>query len=309
MRDLKVNQPYRLVGTVFGASVDSNFWTVATSGAGSASGVATALATVTSGTANSGYGKITSVRSARFLFAHPLLFRGAFRLTALTKAGTTRAWGAVSLSTVTPQNGVYFSVNESDVLSVNYVSGGSVTSIASSSFNVVPNYTMDTNVHAYEIVYFTMGIWFYIDNVLVHKVTPETSVLFQTLDTPINFWSTNSAGGTTSASLECWNAVIISLGRELTSLTSKYQAGTTAGVNYKTGSGVVHGLVISAVSNNATITLYDNTAASGTILFASGAMAANTDPFLLGFDEGLPFTTGLTLVISAANCTVTTIYE
>lgn len=309
MRDLKTVMPIRLVGTTYRASIDANFWTAATSGAGSAATISNAVGTVTSGTANSGYGQISSVRVARFIFAHPLQFRGIFKLSATTTAHNTVYFGAYSVSTTTPQNGVYFSVDQNGLLSVNCVSGGTPNSVSSGSFNGdVSEYALDTNAHAYEIIYFTAGAWFFIDDVLIHKFTPISSILYQSLNVGINYSSVNDASGTTSRSLECWNAIIQRLGRDLTAPTSKYQTGTTAGLTLKIGSGDLHGIVISNVTNNAVVTLYDNTAASGTVLFNSGPMTNNTTPFSVNF-WGIPFFTGLTLVISAANCDVTIAYE
>ena len=62
------------------------------------------------------------------------------------------------------------------------------------------------------------------------------------------------------------------------------------------------------VVDNAQVVLYDNTAASGTILWDSGTMGSQTIPFDINF-HSLPFSNGLTLVISAANCNVLVIYE
>lgn len=93
-----------------------------------------------------------------------------------------------------------------------------------------------------------------------------------------------------------------------TAILSKYQAGITTGVTIKTGAGRLSGVVISGVEVGSVITLYDNTAASGTVLWASGIMAANSIPIALDF-KNLPFSTGLTIVISAANSNATIIYE
>ena len=99
------------------------------------------------------------------------------------------------------------------------------------------------------------------------------------------------------------------MGELITSPASDYQSGTTAAKILKYGAGMVNELAISGVANNSVITLYDNTAASGTILYSTGAMPANTTPFVISFEKGLPFFTGLTLVISGASSTVTTLYE
>ncbi len=309
MRDFKVTEPFRLVGTALGASIDAIFWAAINNGAGSASGVASALATMSSGTANNGYGQISSVHKAAFEFAHPLQFRAAIRITDTTVAECTRRWGAFTVSTVTPQNGFYFEMDEGGVLSVNHVSGTSVTKVSSGAFNGdVSTYTMDTDVHACEIVFFTMGAWFYCDNTLIHTFIPTTALLAQTNDVNIVITSANSASGTTSGTIECWNAIIIQLGKEITNPVSFYQAGTVAAKVLKTGSGTLHNLAVSAVVQNAAITLYDNTAAAGTILWASGAMAARIIPFNIDL-HGVPFYTGLTLTVATQSANATVIYE
>ena len=71
---------------------------------------------------------------------------------------------------------------------------------------------------------------------------------------------------------------------------------------------MVSGILLSAIGNNSAITLYDNTAASGTVLWASGAMPNNTVPISL-VPLVLPFQIGLTLVIATATSNVVTMYE
>lgn len=65
---------------------------------------------------------------------------------------------------------------------------------------------------------------------------------------------------------------------------------------------------MSGVAQNSRVIFYNNTAASGTILWDSGAMGAQTQPFSLDMGH-LPFDIGLTLVISGANSNVTVVYE
>jgi hypothetical protein len=314
-RDLKVCEPFRLVGAVFGAANDTNFWTVSNSGTlGAAAAVANGIATLESGTANSGYGQIVSVRSARFMSAHPHLFRGNIRLTATTAANNTRRWGSLTVSTTTPQNGFYFEVSGAGALSVNHVSGASVTTVASGSFNGdVPEYTLDTSVHSYEIIYVLMSARFYIDNVLIHTFTPTTARLTETLHLQAVATTSNSASGTADGILEVWSMTIVRLGRATTQSTSKFQAGATAGVVCKLGAGQLHSMIISNVTNGAIVTVYDNTTATGTVLWTSGALvqSAQLNPNILSlnFSEGIPFYTGLSFAITGAACNLLMVYE
>lgn len=115
--------------------------------------------------------------------------------------------------------------------------------------------------------------------------------------------------GQTNNTLTCRVASIYRLGALETQPTSYWHAvGQTAGVVLKYGAGNLHGLSISAVSNNAAITLYDNTAASGTVIWASGSLGAQTLPFDVSL-HNIPFSTGLTLVVATANAAVFVAYE
>jgi len=302
IRDLKVCEPSKMVGTKFGASIDANFWTASSSGTGAASGVSNGLATLASGTDNSGYAQLRTVRICRFSFTQPLQFRAGIRIPTVAVALNTRNWGAYTDTSRVPQNGVYFSLSETGVLSVNCVKAATPSSVASGSFNGdVSEYTVDTNFHFYEIIYFTAGAWFYIDGVLIHHFSLTSATLYNSLDNPVNMTSINTVAGVTSGVIECCNAAIVKLGKNINYPASKYQAGTTAGVNAKIGSGLVHSLTISGVVNNSVITLYDNTAASGTVLWSSGAMSNQTIPFSINFGIGIPFFTGLSFDIAAAN--------
>lgn len=297
-----VSDMWRLCGATFGSAIDTNFWTATTSGAGSSASVSAGKASCVSGTANSGYGQILSSVNSRFIFGHPQRFRGIFRLTATSVANNTRRWGAFSVSTNTPQNGVYFEVSAAGALSVNCVSGGSVSTVASGAFNgSVASYTMDTNAHAYEIFYFTASAKFVIDGVLIHTFVPTTAVLYQDLNAPISFASINSAGGTTSGTLECWNATILRLGLDVTVGQFRSIAGAQT-VTMKTGPGTLQKIVINANAGSS-ITVYDNTAGSGT------QIAAIVPNQICTLDYDAPFTTGLTIVSVGAGCAFTVVYE
>ena len=97
--------------------------------------------------------------------------------------------------------------------------------------------------------------------------------------------------------------------RLLTQPTSKYQSGTTESrVILKYGAGSLHGVVLSGIVNNSVVTLYDNIASTGTTVWSSGEMGAQTIPVSLDM-KGLPFYTGLTLTVTAANSNALVIYE
>lgn len=292
--DLRVAQPYRLTGTAFGSAIDTNFWTAVNSGTASAAGVAVGMATLASGTANSGYGQISTVRVGRFIFDHTNNCRCIVRIPELTKANCTRRWGAFTLTgTTAPLDGFYFSLSGTDVLSVNCIAnGGTPTSVASGSFNgSVASYAVDTNAHVYEIHYLIAGIFFFIDGVLIHTFKPTTVLLAQNMHHNFVATAINSAGGTVSGTIELWAGMILRLGRNVS--TSKFFNITTASTNVlKLGPGTLRRIIINKAAGT-TITIYDNTSAASPIIGVIGN-PANNNPLTLDYD--LDFQTGLTIV-------------
>jgi hypothetical protein len=312
-KSMQMAQPYRLVGTTFGTAIDANFWLATTGGgAGSASGVASGIATIASGTASgaTGFGKLTTTRSARYIVNNPHRYFGIMRVTSVAVANCLqRAWGPVVLSGVTPQNGAYFSIDTAGIVSCCTVSNTSITAVASGAFNGdLGFYTLDTNAHAFEIVFYELAAYFLIDDVLIHTIRPTTAVLYQTATTPIGIWSVNDGTGGTSGEVQCWNSSIERLGHDRTSPASSYFAGAVAGRVLKTGAGVLRSLVWSALTNNSTITIYDNTAASGTIIFAANTGNIDLPTSSVDFKE-LSFLIGMTVVTTGATLKATIIYE
>jgi hypothetical protein len=241
------------------------------------------------------------------MFAHPLKFRAAIQLTSVAVThSAARLWGPLTVSTITPTNGAYFSVDAAGVLSLNYVSNGVVaTPITSGNFNGdVSQFILDTNVHAYEIIYYTMGIWFIIDGILIHQITPAAAVLYRTLDTPITIISANDGTGGTSGTIVCWNAVILRLGRDLTAPTTGRITGNAATYTFKTGSGILQRMVFNNTSGT-NITIYDGTGGAGTVLGIITTATAS-----LGvWDMQYPFYTGLSMVTTGNSLDATIVYE
>ena len=83
-----------------------------------------------------------------------------------------------------------------------------------------------------------------------------------------------------------------------------YQSGTTAGVTVKNGAGILHTLTISTPVASSVITLYDNTAASGTVITVITLPATLLEgPMTLHYD--VAFNTGLELVVATGASVVT----
>ncbi len=313
IRDLRVAEPYRVAGALFeGTTIDSNFWTSTVSGAGAANTQANGLLTTASGTANSGYGQIQSVRRGRFIFAHPMIVRFAARIPTIVVALNTRRWGAYTVTAApTPTDGFWFELSAAGVLSVVCGNAGTPSSVASGSFNgeIGPSYTLDTNVHAFEIHFFVMQAQFYIDGRLLHTFSPTTANLSSLYTLPVTWASENGAAGVTSGTIEVWATNLVRVGRDLTAPTSYYFAnGQSTGVILKRGPGVVHGVTIGQATNNAVIQLYDALSNGGTP-FATWVVPNNAIIPVNMTGLEIPFYSALTLEVKTQNAGVTVIYE
>lgn len=303
--EMKVITPYRLVGASFiGTTLDTNFWTASTGTGGSAS-IASGQLTISTGTTADNVVSVASNRSARYIGGSANRFRCVLQAPDTGVADNTRRWGAF-----TSTDGCFFQITGT-TFSIVTRKASNDTVVSNGSFNGTitgSSITVTTGVHIYEIEWNNSRVYFFRDSILIHTVTATDATWTSTLTLPVRIENFNTGGSTTNVLLYIRSSVISRLGKESTQPTSKYQSGTTAGLVLKYGAGNLHGIVISGVANNSNVTLYDNTAASGTVLWSSGAMGAQTIPFPVPF-WNKPFSTGLTLVIANANCNVDVVYE
>ncbi len=306
---LAVDQTIRLIGPQFvGSTIDNQFWTLANNGTVSGAALAAGLVTLTSGTDNSGSGSLLSVQHARFLFVNPNEFRMIARVTDATVADCTRRWGATIITAGSPltlDNGFYFSLDGVGALSINYkTTGDGATSVASGAFNGdVSTYVVDTNAHAYEILYFEAKIWFIIDTVLIHSVAATTAKLTDDFNLHITAESVNSGSGTTSGVLEVFASSILRIGSPSTiPIFANLLANATTVL--KRSGGKLHRITVNKFGANSVITVYDNTAASGTLIATISSSVEQ------GFEYDCEFQDGLTIVIAGGTASdITVVYD
>ena len=86
-----------------------------------------------------------------------------------------------------------------------------------------------------------------------------------------------------------------------------YTSGTTAGVAVKASPGFIHSITITSALTTAVITVYDNTAASGPVVFQHTEVTGNLGVACVILD--CVMTTGIELVIATANANVTITYR
>lgn len=304
MGEMRVVVPYRLVGTSFSGSVlDTNFWT-SSLGTGGTATVANAQCTLATGTTANNATSLQTVRTARYVGGSSNRYRSVIRIPDGGTANNTRKWGAFDGT-----DGAYFQL-AGTTLSVVTIKGGSPTAVASGSFNgdLGAEYSLGANATTYEIYWTNSKVYFVIGGMTLHTISASAATWANTLHLPSRIENTNSGGSTTNISIEIRVATISRLGQAQTQPTSKYQSGTTAGIICKTGAGTLHGAIISGVSNNSVVTIYDGTTVGGTVIWSSGSMGANTTPIPIDF-KAIPFFTGLFFTITTANSNFFISYE
>jgi hypothetical protein len=169
---------------------------------------------------------------------------------------------------------------------------------------------MDTNAHAYEIVYFLGSAQFFIDNVLIHTfrpgdgVIPTGTMLSAVFTLPFTAHAIQT-GANPSAVLNVWAGMILRLGRVEVAPLFKNLTATLAAA--KTGPGTLRTVTFNSWTTGCTVTLYDNTTAAApiiaTIAPTNGAgTSAVQQPFTLNY--GIDFYTGLSVAISGT-CNIT----
>jgi hypothetical protein len=302
MDELRVVNPVRLIGTTFiGTVLDNNFATGIITNGGTVTQGGCQLTLSTNTTAN-GSAVVQSVRTARYVGGSSNRIRAVIRLPDTGTVNNVRKWGCFSST-----DGAYFKISGT-TLSVCTLKTSNETSVASASWNGT-SFTLDTNVHTYEIYYTNSKVYFVIDGILRHTVSALTTTWSDTTNLPLRMENVNSNDSVTNVTIEVRVASIYRLGNIETQPTSYYYPiGQTAGTQLKIGAGNIHSLVILNAVNGAVITLVDSVSATTPVIIATGALTAKTDPVEIDM-HSVPFFNGLRLIVSSANASCWIAYE
>jgi len=304
---LKTYEASQIVGESFeGDVLDTKFWSAIVANGGTVTQDGQ-IDLETNTTAN-GTAQADSVRKARKIPGTVGQFRSVGQFSTIGEADNVRTIGISNFGTRgVDESGAWFKL-DGTTFKIVTSSGGTETEVSSGNFNGdVSEYTLDTNIHRFAIDYTSYVVKFWIDGVLIHKVLSTDAFWTDSLTLGIRATNVNSNDNTTNNKLHFQLLTILRLGQLRTAKAYNYE-NTTGTYILKYGAGAVQGLAISNVTNNSVITLYDNTAASGDILWNSGDLAANALPFNIPL-YGIDFFTGLTLSITGADADVTVVYE
>ena len=296
---------YRLIGSTFQlAALDSNFWTPSI-GTGGTTPVADGELTLNTGTTANNAVSVVSTDSARYIGGTSNRMHSLIRLPdGNTATNNTRRWGIYDAN-----HGAFFQV-VNGVFSVGTRLNGTDTLVSNGSFNGVEGLTITLGALLLEcdIVYSVDEVWFYLGERVLHSSVFHTANWTASYTLPLTLENTNTGGSTIDVALICRHSCVSRQGNPATQPRGVFQQGTTAGITMKTGAGNLDAVAISGVVNNSVVTLYDNTAASGKVIWTSGAMSNNTFPFDVPMGK-ITFSIGLTLVISGAACNALVKYE
>lgn len=305
MNQMKIAPTVRLVGSSFvGNTIDSNFWTAVTSSAAAIT-QSNGEITLRTQTIANGSCSLQSVRQGRYVGGSSNLYRSITQTDNATGVtANTRRWGPFSET-----DGAFFQLSGS-AFSVVTRKSGSDTVVGSSSFNTNA-FTLDTNVHTYEIYWTNSKIYFTIDDILRHKISADSSTWTQTVTLPIRMENINYNGITTDIQLKTRVSTISRLGEAYTRPQWKNLAASSATpIVLKYGAGTLHTITVNTNgANGNALTIYDAVSATNQVAIIN---TANTNVSFVSYGiSGLDFYYGLTVVLNggATPANVTIVYE
>ena len=292
---LKTSHAVRTAGTAFsGTTKDTNFWTETVTGSGTVTQSGQIILS-TGTTANSTAAYVTVFRARHVAgTANELKFTG--RLSTALQADNVRRCGVYDTN-----DGFFFQVNGT-TFGVGSRKGAADTIVNSGSFNGNwgDSLIIDTTMGNFVIWYYEKAALFFVNGRLLHTIQATTASLTNTLSFPVRMENINSNGNVTDNGFEILVASIVRFGDLHTS--PKYSfIGTNATAVLKYGAGILHRITVT--DNSGTLSVYDNTAASGTVI---ASIDASKTVGTMEFDAA--FSLGLT-VVSAGTPSMTVIYE
>jgi hypothetical protein len=296
----------RIAGSLFGTTLDPALYTTTLANGGTVA-VTNSMATLATNTTASGSSKLFFSKKARAQVGKQNIFR------AHAGFGDTGVTGNVR------EFGVYIDANNffgyrlsGTTFQIVVKKAGTETVYNNGSFSGLATYNVDTNLHIFEIAYSTGTFRFIIDQQLIHTVSATTGTLVVGLAGQLYASNTN----TTIATNQNLNITGWSISHYGDAVNNPFyvndSSNGTQTVTLKAGGGTLQAVWIGSLGGSgATLTIYDSTTGTGTIiqkldLTAPGAIGVHA----IGA-EGFNFYNGLTYVTtgSLTNASFTFLFE
>ena len=289
MRCLSTFKTVRLCGTPFHGTIKNpTFWDEAGTTANGSVTISGGQAILTT-TADSGSAAIyTTTRTGRYISGASNKWRAIVRLPDIgTPANNNiRNWGCFSAT-----DGFMFQLNAAtfNIVIRKRAVADQVVAKAAWTGTYAAAFTLDTNVHTYEIQYTNTNVYFFIDDNIVHTITGLTAPNTETLTFPCALQNINTGVGP-AVSLNCRTSAISRLGEPESRPIYKYSndAVTAANGLLKAGPGILHSVING--NNKGTLALYDcatTGALSGQIILFDLVQCVGSITFDLDFYVGL----------------------
>ncbi len=308
---LRTFVPKRLLGSGFG-SIDTAQVYTKTENNGATVAASGGVATLSTNTASNGNCTLVTQAKARYLSGRQNLLRMLVRCGDTGGTDNVRQWGLYVDSNnylVFRLSGTTFSIVRSKAGSETVVTSGSFNGNGTQSGGL---FTMDTNFHGYEIHYTFSRIEFMIDDVAVHTFSIADTTLISSMVGQIYLSNVNSGGSTTDHDLDVVAVSVVNMGDAVNNPLYYNIDAVAETRTLKSGGGTLHSITIGRLGGaNALLTVYDNTAASGTKIITMDLTNNNAfGTHTIGV-EGCNFYNGLTYITSGTmtNGSVTFFWE
>jgi hypothetical protein len=295
--ELSIVEPVRLAGGTFsGSTLDPNFATATVVGTGSVVQANGQITLRTGATANSS-AVAQTIGVARFVGESANRYTGVVQLGDTGAANNIRRWGAFNGT-----DGFYFMLNGTTLYTAT-MRAGVETAVPFASWNQTIAAPTLTNSNVYRIIYTTQRAFFMINNIPANLMTFPTATPTATYHLPVYGGNVNSGGGTADVTISARVTTIQRLGKfETQPVFGRITTAATQVLKY--GPGTLHKIVLNNASGTL-ITVYDNTAGSGTTI-AIIDTPSQANPVTLFYDTA--FNNGLTIV-STGTWDATVVYQ
>lgn len=304
---LNTGELIRLVGGNFvaGQPLLTHMWTTTTVNGGSTSTTNGELTLSTNTTAN-GEVRVQTANRARFITATFNIAHLAVSTPNYTNTNVIRRWGCFDPNGSGGTDGIYFE-NNSGTYSIKRVRNGVLQeTVAEASFSEVADNPLvkNDNIAVYEIVYNAGTIFFYQNRKLLHRMSSLASAAYGTPHLRAGFMVQNTNSNTTDNTLVTRGIGISRIGAAQ-AVPNFFRISTSGTFVVKNTPGRFHKVLITDKGvGSATVTIYNNTAGSGTVI-----ALIDTNDVQGNMEFQAEFDIGLTVVVSGSNVGLTVIYD